>query len=128
VRGMGAFGSIHVGLNVHTKELVAVKIEDVRYSELLIGEACIVKSVRGEPGFPYYHWSGFENNNSTNYCLVEELLGPNINDLFTLCNNKLSLKTVLLLADQIISRLEQFHQRNYIHRDIKPENFSMVPF
>jgi hypothetical protein len=64
--GKGAFRSIHFGLNVHTKELVAVKIEDLQYIELLIGEACIVKSVRGEPGFPYYDCSGFENNNSTN--------------------------------------------------------------
>jgi serine/threonine protein kinase len=53
--GKGAFGSIHVGLNVHTQELVAVKIEDVQYSELLIGEACILKSVRVEPGFPLYY-------------------------------------------------------------------------
>ena len=38
---------------------------------------------------------------------------------------RFTMKTVLMLADQMIGRIEYVHNKNFIHRDIKPDNFLM---
>ena len=54
-----------------------------------------------------------------------ELLGKSLEDLFSMCKRKFSLKTVLTLAMQMVARIEYIHIRHFLHRDIKPDNFLM---
>lgn len=49
-----------------------------------------------------------------------DLLGESLEDLLTKCDGKFSLKTTLMLADQMLKRIEYVHSKSYLHRDVKP--------
>ena len=63
---------------------------------------CIVvrQVMQGGVGIPLVRYYGTEGEYNV---MVMELLGPSLEDLFNFCGRKLSLKTVLLLADQLVS-------------------------
>ncbi|XP_023794695.1 casein kinase I isoform X7 [Cyanistes caeruleus] len=121
--GSGSFGDIYLGTDIAAGEEVAIKLECVKtkHPQLHI-ESKIYKMMQGGVGIPTIKWCGAEGDYNV---MVMELLGPSLEDLFNFCSRKFSLKTVLLLADQMISRIEYIHSKNFIHRDVKPDNFLM---
>ncbi|KAK4204706.1 casein kinase 1, delta [Triangularia verruculosa] len=124
--GEGGMGLVYLGTDIQLDQEVAIKLTTVQDDiggdghGLLKREAEAYKTLAGGIGIPRVWWFGEECDF---YVLVQDLLGPSLEDLFNYCNRRFSLKTILLIADQLISRMQYIHSKGFLHRDIKAENF-----
>ncbi|PWN43951.1 kinase-like protein [Ceraceosorus guamensis] len=119
--GEGSFGVIFEGTNLLNSQTVAIKFEP-RKSDApqLRDEYRTYKILAGCPGVPQVYYFGQEGLHNI---LVIDLLGPSLEDLFDMCGRKFSIKTVVMTAKQMITRVQAIHEKNLIYRDIKPDNF-----
>jgi serine/threonine protein kinase len=131
--GGGAFGEVYVVQTTRATthcaegELLAAKFEPLKSSHQphLFHEARVYSSLARDVitvGIPRVRWYGVEGDFNV---LVMDLAGPSLSELLDFCHGRFSLKSVLMLADQAISRLEFVHTCGYLHRDLKPDNFAM---
>jgi hypothetical protein len=94
-------GTVFYGVHTVAGKEVAIKLEPVveKQPSPLKHESKIYKTLMGGPGVPWMIWSGKQGDYNV---MIIDLLGPSLEDLFKLCNRHFSLKTVLLLADQLV--------------------------
>jgi casein kinase I family protein HRR25 len=117
----GSFGEIYIATDSSTNCEVALKLEPIRTRfPQLESEAARYHILEGGVGIPIIHWSGRE---SQFQIMAMERLGESLESLKRRTGKPFSLKTVLMIIDQTIARVEFIHRRNIVHRDIKPENF-----
>ncbi|XP_035906030.1 casein kinase I-like [Anopheles stephensi] len=121
--GSGSFGVVYHAMSSEGGQNVAIKVEySMQRPQSLSNEYEMYKTLEGGRGIPRAHL--FQKHRQYNV-MVLDLLGPTLDELFEVCNRRFSLKTVLMLADQMLSRLEYIHAKCIVHRDLKPSNFLM---
>jgi hypothetical protein len=93
-------GIVYRGINVVSKEDVAIKLEPIDAEFLQLDyEHKVYKHLAGGIGIPAIRWFGTEGDYNA---MVLQCLGPSLEDLFNYSNCTFSLRTVLLLVDQMV--------------------------
>ena len=117
-----AYSNVYTGININTKELVSIKLENRKsIYNLLESEAYYLIYLKG---FGIPNIISYGKNGKFNI-LIEELLGPSLNDILKLrkIKKKFPIKDTCIIALQALDRLEYIHSKYIIHQDIKPHNF-----
>jgi len=118
--GQGAFGTVYKVKHKDSNKLFALKVEQRSIQSRVKFEYSIFNLLKKEIGFPkVYKITEYRKYN----IMIMDYLGPSLEDLFSFCNKNFSIKTVLMIAIQVINRIESLHNVGFIHRDIKPDNF-----
>ena len=116
----GAFCDIYAGINILTKEKVAIKVEErYKMDKNLETECYFLFSLKGL-GIPKVISFG---HNKEYDILVMPLLGKSLHEIQSTKNFNFEFKDICLMAIQIIERIQWVHSQKIIHRDIKPDNF-----
>ena len=116
----GAFCDIYAGINILTKEKVAIKVEErYKMDKNLETECYFLFSLKGL-GIPKVISFG---HNKEYDILVMPLLGKSLHEIQSTQNFNFEFKDICLMAIQMIERIQWVHSQKIIHRDIKPDNF-----
>jgi serine/threonine protein kinase len=123
ILGKGSFGIVHQGFHKDTLEPVAIKLEHIQSKNRILAKEynTYLQVWSEDAGLPRILASGKKDEYQY---IVMEMLGPSLEELLRR-QQVFGLKTVLMLADQMIERMRYLHGKGYLHRDIKPENFLM---
>jgi serine/threonine protein kinase len=118
--GGGSFGDVYQADDMELHKVVAIKLELNPQGSQLGNEYKMYQWLEGMDGIPKVYGL---HEYGRGRVLVMDHLGPSLEVLFRRCGKKFSLKTVLMVADQMLRLIQWVHQCGIIHRDIKPHNF-----
>jgi len=99
---------------------VAIMFEPRKRYAYMRDEFQTYKKLVGLPGISNVYYFGQEGYHNI---LIIDLLGPSLENLFDICYRRFSVKTVVMVAKQMLYRVQSVHERDLIHRSITPDRF-----
>jgi serine/threonine protein kinase len=117
--GSGAFGQVYRAVHLASRTEVAAKVvTDPTRCAALRSEARVYEAVQGQAGFASVLAAEYGPDLSF---LVLSLLGQNLRDIGASVG-PFSLRTVLMIADQILCSLQYLHLCGFVDCDVTPDN------
>lgn len=112
--GEGTFGRVFRGINMRSKEEIAIKIQYKDIANVLRHEAKIYQRLKDISGIPQIR--NFGSDAGFNYLIID-LLECSLFDCVLTHH-----QTIKYMIDSI-NIIEKIHVQGILHRDIKPDNF-----
>lgn len=113
---------VYEGVNIQTREPVIVKLISQPTPEINFDtEIAVHTALASDPHFGTM--LKYDTKGPVSY-LVTPFYTDNLNTIFKSFKRKFSLKIVLIMADQMIARLEVLHKNGFIHQNLKPDVFT----
>ncbi|CUS20728.1 LAQU0S01e13322g1_1 [Lachancea quebecensis] len=127
--GKGSFGSVYLGLNVTTGEMVAVKqVEVPRYGSQDETTLSVLEALKSEVStlkdldhVNIVQYLGFENKNHVYSLFLEYVAGGSVGSLIRLFG-RFDEDLIRFLAVQVLRGLAYLHSKGILHRDMKADN------
>jgi serine/threonine protein kinase len=117
--GKGAFGTVYIGRNTKTGELIAIKEMAVEDCAELEVEYRLLEGVGGHPNV--VEVIGYEVGKRHARLFLEWVAGGSLADILKM--RRISEEGLLAnYIRQILTGLQFLHESNLLHRDIKPRN------
>ncbi|KAL4933510.1 kinase-like domain-containing protein [Aspergillus undulatus] len=88
----------------------------------LAREVHTLQAAAGGVGIPHLHWFEIISGKEV---MITDSYGPTLEELFSESGRYFSVCTLLLLADQLLSRVEFIHSRNIVHGNLNPFSFAL---
>ena len=82
-------------------------------------EAMIYKKMRGQEGVPRIYWYGVDGDFRA---MAMSIHGPNLRKLCDFSGGKFCIDTVCSIGVQLLQRLENLHNHDFLYRNMMPEH------
>lgn len=122
----GRSAKVCEGISLKNGKAFAVKLQLTEESDSVLREATILKNIQEEYtlmvdyGLPLCHCAGREGK--YNFALID-LYSDTLLNLLKKCKGIFKIKTFIMLAEQMLKRLEFLHRQGYLHRSISLKKF-----